>query len=368
MNYLEIDYEDLISLCRDPDGHEDEKTTNDDEYVVVHQYDQCECGGKMYKTISVLQCSLCPNMVSYINDEVTAFGPATTQYNSGSLSYCKITGNGGSQAFAYQRNMYPTTSPEERKRKMIEHAMSKLNSFNSNENHNIRFPTHFLVEAANMLTDIQIANDKTLKDTVYVGALIRCLAIVCKQHKLYQKDQIFCTFAGINQTNLTQRNQLIRKMHETGVIDYTKYYNPEESLFIQYFTIFNIPMEYKEFAHELIQIATPRNMRSDNNNTIDSKCSAIISILQRKLDLPFTDADICKQCNIVQSTYEKFCRYCVENRDIIRPIFEKYKVPRLRSDDYQKKVSMKVKVEKPKRARGRPVGSKNAPKSKQNAK
>jgi len=358
MDSSQFDYDSLLSMCHDPDGQNDKSDTDDD--AIVHQYDKCECGERMFKTENILQCSVCPNMKSYINDEVTGFGPATAQYNSGSLSYCRIRGNCGN-GNAYQRTLYPKTSPEERKRKMVEHAMSKLNAFNSNESHDVRFPTHFLIEAANMLTTVQMANDKTLKDTVYVGALIRCLAIVCKKHKLYQKDQLFCTYAGIKQTNLTQRNQLIRTMHENGVIEYTKYYNPEESLFTQYFTMFKIPMKYKKFARELIEIATPRHMRGDNNNTVDSKCAAIVSILQRKLNLPFNDSDICTNCRIVLSTYEKFARYIVDNRDIVRPIFEKYDVPRLRSKDYAKKPpKLKKVVEvKGKRRRGRPLGSSN---------
>lgn len=355
----EIDYDSLLSLCIDPDG-EDEKSICTDEEVIVHQYDQCTCGGKMFKNDSALQCSMCPIMKPFINDEVTRFGPATSQYNSGSSPYCKITGKSGGRAHAYQRNLYPITSPEDRERKMFEHAMSKLNAFNSTEAHNIRFPTHFLRESATMLTCIQIANDRTLKDTVYVGALIRCLAIVCKKHKLYQKGQSFCTFANINQTNLTQRNKLIRDMLDNGVIEYKKYYNPEESLFTQYFTMFNIPMKYKEFAHDLIKEAVPRNMRGDNNNTIDSKCAAVIAILQKKLEMSFTSDDICKKCEIVQSTYEKFCRYAVANRDLLMPIFEKHGIPRLTSKDFQKKVHKKKTVkETPKRGRGRPPGVKN---------
>jgi hypothetical protein len=359
MDSADFDYNSLLSLCLDPDGQKESK--NGDDIIEVHRYDKCECGGKMFKTENMLQCSICPNMTSYINDDVTGFGPATAQYNSGSESYCRISRKGDSRANTHQRYLFPTATPEERKRKMVEHALAKLNVFNSSDSHNIRFPTHFLVEAAVMLIEIQIANYKSLKDTVYVGTLMRCLAIVCKKNKLYQKDQIFCKFAGISQTNLTQRNNLIRLMGEQGVIEYTKYFNPKESNFIQYFTKFEIPMEYIEFAHEIINIATPRNVRGNNNNTIDSKCAAIISILQRKLNMKFTDADICNKCGIVCATYEKYCRYLVYNRDALRPIFEKHGVPRLRSTDYQKKEpkSKPVEVVKEKRPRGRPPGVKN---------
>ena len=358
----QIDYNRLLSMCVGPD--EEKLDQSDSDTAAVHKYDECECGEMMYKADSMLQCSKCPNMKSYINDEVSRFGAATSQYNSGSVPYCKIAGKSGGQAAAYTRNLYPNATPEERKRKMVEQAMSKLKAFNTSEDHNIKFPTHFLLEAANMLTSIQIANDRTLKDSVYVGALIRCLSIVCKNHKLYQKGSVFCTFANINQTNLTQRNKLIRDMHDMEVIKLEKYYNPEESLFTQYFTMFDIPMKYKLFAHDLIKLAVPRNMRGDNNNTIDSKCAAVVAILQKKLDMGFTGTDICDKCGIVQSTFEKYARYCVDNRDLLKPLFVKHGVPPLRSKDFQKKIPVKKPpvVKTAKRSRGRPKGSSNKPK------
>ena len=352
-------YDDLFSLL-------DVESDTEEEKVIVHQYDTCTCGEKMYLNENMLQCSMCPNMKSYINDEVSGFCQVTKQYNSGTSSYCKITGHRGARVF--QRSMFPTsTTPEERRRKMVEHALTKLKKMNSCEDHTIRFPDHFLVEAAQMLTSIQLANDHMLKDTVYIGALIRCLSIVCIQYDLYQKDPTLCKFANINQTDLTQRNKLIRDMRRIGVITYTKYYDPFDSLLTQYFTKFEIPMSYKEFGKELIEMATSRKMRGDNNNTRESKCAAIVAILHRKLRLDFPIANICTECEIVQSTYEKFCRYCVDSRDIILPIFEKYGVPRLRRTDFPKKEKVttrkkKIVEVKPARKRGRPKGSKNVPK------
>ena len=174
-----IDYESLLDLCPDPD----DKSDTDLDDVVVNQFDLCECGGKMHSNLNnMLQCSSCPAMKPQFNDEVVGFGLATSQYNSGTLSYCKITGRYG--ASAYQRNMYPTTTPEERRRKMVEHAMRKLKSFNSSEHHNIRYPVDFRIEAANMMANIQINHDHTLKDTVYSSTLVTCLSIVCKKRKI----------------------------------------------------------------------------------------------------------------------------------------------------------------------------------------
>lgn len=336
-------YTDLLSLSETaPDEHSDG--------VNIFKYNICECGGKMFGIDNTLQCDTCPNIRTYITDEVSSFG-STSQYNSGTDAYCKVVGKGGD---VYQRSMYPEKSKAERRRKMVEHAMTKLKSYNNSKSNGIEFPHHYLKEAAEMLADVQIANTKTLKDTVYVGALIHCLSMVCKKYGLYQKAKVLSDFANISRTNMTQRRRMICDMVHNKVIDSEPYYNQEKSLFGQYFSIFSIPPQYNEFAHELIAFAIPRNMRGDNNNTIDSKCAAIISIIQRKLNLPFTDNDIRDKCNIVQSTYEKFCRYCVDNRDLVKFIFEKHGVPLLKKDDYQKLKARKVNAVVQKRTRGRP--------------
>jgi hypothetical protein len=357
----DANYQDLMSLCTTDTGD----ASDIDEMVIFNQYDTCRCGEKMYLSAenNLLQCPTCPNMEPYINDEITGYCQTTKQYNSGSSSYCKIAGHHGARVF--QRSMFPVTvSPEERRRKMVIHALSKLKKFNACS-HDIRFPDHFLVESAEMLTCIQIANDHMLKDTVYIGTLIRCLSIVCVRYGLYQKDPLMCKYAGISQTDLTQRNKLIRDMRSEGIIEYEKYYDPSDSLLNQYFVKFDIPMEYKEFGKELIELATSRKLRGVNNNTLESKCAAVIAILHRKLGLNFPIVNICTECKIVQSTYEKFARYCVDSRDILKPLFKKYGISRLRSTDFPKKVlvvMVKPKVEKPKRKRGRPAGVKNRPK------
>lgn len=306
---------------------------------VINTYDICDdCGIKMHlMNGDKLHCPSCASLKKVINDEMAGYSMATNQYNSGPITYCKIISGRGTST-----HIIPSST--DRLHKMVKNAKRKIKILNGD---NQRFPPHFIEEAAHMMSKIQ-SNGRILKDNMYKAMLTLCLSQVCKKHRVYQKSLDLCKYTNVNQTDMTKCTKIMTRLHNRGIVEYERFYDPRESNFTQYFTILNIPMKYKSFGVKLIDLANPRNMKGVNNNTVDSKCAAIVSILQRKLKLNFTDADVCRVCNIVQSTYEKFTTYCVRNYKTLNPLFEEYGIPPLIKREYRVSKSKKGKRKKKK--------------------
>jgi hypothetical protein len=293
------------------------------------------CNVNMKPVESRYRCSIC-GVVKDILEYDDCYNPSSEQYNTRETTApLRIV---GTDSYRYGRALVVSTAPNYSITQKRE-TTKQLYRFNT-QNKGKTFPIIILKETAELFNQIQRLK-VVRRGNGRLGAIAACLDFVCKKNGITKKPKVIADFIGIEESDLSRGDKLLRKLQSEGIIDIPIHHDPISDFIDQYFEKLSISGEhterYKNFIIELIHTASDKNKCTPNNAQQGTKCAGAVYMLGLQLGLQYTRSDIDIVCDISKATFVIYYKFLVKNRKALHPIFEKYNIPKLQSLKIKKK-------------------------------
>ena len=327
---------DLFALIDDDDlsafMDDDKKSLNDEDWRLC-----TNCNINMQTVDSQYRCSSC-GITKNIIDYDEGYTPSSLQYNTKDTSASlRIV---GSDSYRYSRAFIVSTAPNYSNTQRKE-TTKQLHRFNS-QSRKDTFPIIILQETAELFNSIQRLS-VVRRGNGRLGAIAACLDFICQKNGITRKPKVIAEFIGIEESDLSRGDKLLRQLHSEGRIDILIHHDPIEDYIRQYFQKLDIDMKYKDFIIELIKEASDETKCEPNNAQQSTKCAGAIYAMGMQIQLTFDKSDIEKVCTISKATFLRYYDFLILNRKALTQVFKKHEIPRLRSK------SKMSKLQKPKR-------------------
>jgi transcription initiation factor TFIIIB Brf1 subunit/transcription initiation factor TFIIB len=244
----------------------------------------------------------------------------------------------GKDSYKYRKALLKTSS--DYSKIQYNNTNKQLSRFNSQSKEG-KLPIIILKEAAELYGKIQKCNI-VRRGNGRKGALGACIYFVCNIHNITKKPKEIAVFLSIEESYLSKGDKLLRRLHSEKKIDIPIYHNPEIAYIIQYFESLNIDNKYKPFVSELIERASHVDMMGENNSRISTKCAGVVYTLKMQESLKISKSDIVKYCKISKSTFIRYYEFLIQNRRLLKDVFNKYKINLLKKPRKKKQISKNI--------------------------
>jgi transcription initiation factor TFIIIB Brf1 subunit/transcription initiation factor TFIIB len=320
---------------------DDEFKNVDDDIADMEYYDDwkiCpDCKIRMRPMKNSYTCTQCgrDNKVLEQNGEFSS--SIIDNYNTN--EYCSLSIKiVGKDSYRYQKALCRTSS--DYSKIQSNNTNKQLSRFNS-QSTGKRLPVVILKEAAELYGEIQKCNI-VRRGNGRKGTLGACIYFVCNRHNITKKPKEIAMFLDIEESYLSKGDKLLRRLHSEGKIDIPVHHNPKDAYILQYFEALNIDNKYKSFVSELIDRASCVDMMGENNSRISTKCAGAVYTLNIQESLKINKSDIAKYCNIAKSTFIGYYEFLLQNRRLLKPVFNKYNITPLVKSEKKKNTNKNI--------------------------
>lgn len=284
-----------------------------------------DCKTRMQPMKCSYQCLQCGRDTQVLEQGGEFSASINDNYNTSSKCAVSIK-IVGKDSYRYHKALLRTSS--DYSKTQSNNTNKQLCQFNSRSIEG-KLPIIILKEAADLYSQIQKCKI-VRRGNGRKGALGACIYFVCASHNITKKPKEIAKFLNIEESYLSKGDKLLRRLEAEGKIEIPIHHDPKDAYILQYFESLNIDNKYKPFVSEIIDRASQVDMKGENNSRISTKCAGVIYMLKIQESLNISNAEIVKRCKISKSTFNRYYEFLVKNRKVLRPIFKKHGIPRLK--------------------------------------
>jgi hypothetical protein len=345
---IDIEYgiECVIDLF-DSDEFESINSFDEDEVDTERQIDICDwktcpnCSTIMEPMITSYRCPKC-GLDSTLVDQTSDFSTTVKDnYNSNEMCAQSIKVVGKSDVRKYQKGLLSTSS--DYSKVQSNNTARQLARANSQSKYG-QLPIIILKEASELYGQIQ--KFKIVKrGNKRQGALGACIAFICNFHGITKKTSILAKIMRIKESYISGGDNLLRQLYWEGKIDIPVNHDPKNDFIFRFFEVLDIDCKYKPFISEIIDITRENNdLIGENNCTTSTKCAGAIYLLTKLFPdvLVFTDKALSDACDEISvTTFRRYFRFIESNMELLKPTFDKHRMPYIQLKEKKKKKAIK---------------------------
>ena len=335
LNDFEMNEEENIYEMEDIDDINLEQKINMNDKIKINLCPLCNIKGKIME--NVICCPECGMELSLSHDNNKNYSN-DSEYNTSQDAFMPIIIVGNNSG-CYNKNLLKTTANYSSYRKNSNRkGLHSCNYYHDGK----KLPKtciNLALKLFNRIIESKDCHDEERTSRVYrgnskKGVMGSCLYYACNMYNITKTPKQIASIMGIEERFLSQGDRKVRSLADKGIIDIPPIIDPVEDYLNQYFASLKIDLKYKQFIIDLINRAEKKNIHIESDSKITTKCVGSIYLLSKRMSdvKHIKEEDISRECNgISKTTYNKYYKLLMQNKDKLIPVFIKHRIKMPRS-------------------------------------
>jgi transcription initiation factor TFIIIB Brf1 subunit/transcription initiation factor TFIIB len=283
---------------------------------------ECQIVGKINDTLIICEkCGLEREWDSHTTEGYSISVDQSYNTNNSFMTFNVV----GVNAYCYNQNLLKTCSDYSsyRNHNNKKEIVNRIYQYEGNKP-----PTNIINQTADLFDQIK-TKGYVYRGNGKLGVIGACLFYACMMHNLTRTPREIALIMGIDERFLSQGDRVLQELNELGIINIPTNYKPLHDYLNQFFSVLNIPMQYKQFVIDIIIRAEKKHLHIKNESRTTTKCVGVIYLLTRRIKSlkHIKKETISAECNnISKSTFIKYYNLIMAHPKLMKKVFKRHSI------------------------------------------